>query len=72
MVLDLDQIVRMYYDEDRSTYEIAEELGTYPNNIRRFLKRNGYSLKDKSGAQKAALASGRAISEALQESDSQL
>ena len=33
------QIIRMYNDENKSTYEIAESLGTYPNKIRRILKK---------------------------------
>ena len=43
----------------KSTYELAEELGTYPNKIRRVLKSLGVTLKTKSEAQKIALASGR-------------
>ncbi len=53
------QIIRMYNDENKSTYEIAESLGTYPNKIRRILKKHDIPLKDKSVAQKNALENGR-------------
>lgn len=52
-------VVKMYTDENKSTYEIAKSLNTYPNKIRRILKKLGYELKDKSEAQKMALATGR-------------
>lgn len=54
------KIVRMYNEENKSTYEIAEELNTYPNKIRRTLKKHGISLKSKSDAQKLALEKGSA------------
>jgi len=54
-----EKIIRMYNEENKSTYEIAEVLETYPNKIRRTLKKHGYSLKSKSDAQKLALESGR-------------
>ncbi len=54
-------ILKMYNEEDKSTYEIAEELGTYPNRIRRSLLKLGVELKSKSIAQKNALKSGRHI-----------
>jgi very-short-patch-repair endonuclease len=53
------QIIEMYNDQNKSTYEIAKQLDTYPNKIRRTLIKNGYQLKDKSEAQKTALAEGR-------------
>tara|TARA_Y100000996_G_scaffold413631_1_gene402312 strand:- start:214 stop:978 length:765 start_codon:yes stop_codon:yes gene_type:complete len=53
------KVVQMYNDENKSTYEIAKVLKTYPNKIRRTLIKNGYTLKDKSEAQKTALAEGR-------------
>lgn len=56
-----DIILKMYNDEDKSTYEIAETLDTYPNRIRRSLLKLGITLKDKSTAQKNALKSGRHI-----------
>lgn len=45
--------------ESKSTYQLAEDLNTYPNKIRRALKKLGVTLKTKSEAQKQALASGR-------------
>lgn len=53
------QVAKMYNDENKSTYQIAKDLNTYPNKIRRILKKMGYELKDKSAAQKIALAEGR-------------
>lgn len=47
------------YREGHSPYEIAEELNTYPNKIRRILKSLGEPIRNKSDAQKAALESGR-------------
>ena len=57
---DLDQkIIDLYNNANQSTYEIAVQLNTYPNKIRRTLIRHGYQLKDKSEAQKTALGNGR-------------
>ena len=52
------RVIRLYH-EDKSPYEIAEELGTYPNKIRRILKKMGEPLRSRSEAQKAALDTGR-------------
>lgn len=54
-----DTVVSMYENENKSTYEIAELLNTYPNKVRRILKRHGCQLKTQSEAQKNALTSGR-------------
>jgi very-short-patch-repair endonuclease len=54
-----DDVVRLYNKEDKSTYEIADLLDTYPNKIRRILKKHGYELKNRSEAQKNALQNGR-------------
>jgi len=53
------KVIEMYNDKNQSTYEIAKQLDTYPNKIRRTLKKHGYNLKDRSEAQRVALASGR-------------
>ena len=53
-----NNIAKMYTEECMSTYEIAKELNTYPNKIRRYLKKNGIELKNKSSAQKNALDKG--------------
>lgn len=57
--MDEGRIVDMYVNQDISTYIIAKEFNTYPNKIRRIIKKNGYELKDKSEAQKIALKEGR-------------
>ena len=54
-----DFLVREYVENNRSTYWISEELGTYPNKVRRALKFLGVDLKSKSEAQSNALKSGR-------------
>lgn len=53
------KVITLYNELDKSTYEIAKMLNTYPNKIRRILKKHGYELKDKSQAQKIALETGR-------------
>jgi len=53
-----EQVINMY-DQDISTYQIAKDLDTYPNKIRRILIKHGKGLKSKSEAQKAALKAGR-------------
>lgn len=47
------------YNEGKSTYQIAEELNTYPNKINRSLKYLKVGVRNRSDAQKEALASGR-------------
>lgn len=47
------------YDKGKSTYDIAKELKTYPNKIRRILMKHGVELKNKSEAQKNALKHGK-------------
>ena len=54
-----DFIIDAYVTEKKSTYEISQELGTYPNKIRRALKKFGIELRDKSSAQSQAIKSGR-------------
>lgn len=53
--------IRDKYNKGMSTYDIAEEYGTYPNRIRRLLIKSGISMRDKSVAQKQAIESGRSI-----------
>lgn len=48
-----------YNSERLSVGEMAKMTNTYPNKIRRALKSAGYTLRNKSDAQKAALQSGR-------------
>lgn len=54
-----EEYVIEQYNQNKSTYHIAKELNTYPNKIRRILKKHGYSMRDKSEAQAIALKSGR-------------
>ena len=53
------KVIVLYQEEEWSTYQIAEKLGTYPNKIRRILKKNGIHLRTRSNAQKNALSCGR-------------
>lgn len=59
--MDAQKIVKMYVEQNKSTYEIAEQLKTYPNKIRRVLIKSGVDLKSKSEAQKNAIDRGIAI-----------
>lgn len=59
--MDVQKIVKMYVEQNKSTYEIAEQLKTYPNKIRRVLLKSGIDLKSKSEAQKNAIDRGVAI-----------
>ena len=52
-------IVKEYVENNKSTYEISESLGTYPNKVRRTLVKLGVKLRDKSKAQSTAIKSGR-------------
>jgi len=56
--MDAQKIVKMYVEQNKSTYEIAEQLKTYPNKIRRVLIKSGVDLKSKSEAQKNAIDRG--------------
>ena len=54
-----EYIIEQYVNEKKSTYEIAQDLKTYPNKIRRALNTLGVDLRDKSSAQTVAIESGR-------------
>ena len=54
-----EYIIEQYVNEKKSTYEIAQELKTYPNKIRRALNTLGVNLRDKSSAQTVAIENGR-------------
>lgn len=54
-----EYIIDQYVNEKKSTYEIALDLKTYPNKIRRTLNTLGVPLRDKSAAQTVAINSGR-------------
>jgi very-short-patch-repair endonuclease len=59
--MDAQKIVKMYVEQNKSTYEIAEQFKTYPNKIRRVLIKSGIDLKTKSEAQRNAIERGVAI-----------
>lgn len=52
-------LLENYVTRARSTYDIAQELGTYPNAVNRALRKHGLDLRDKRQAQQEALKSGR-------------
>ena len=54
-----EYIIQQYTKEKKSTYEIAQDIGTYPNKIRRTLNTLGVDLRDRSTAQTVAIESGR-------------
>ena len=49
-----------YVTNERSVRDIAKQLGTYPNAVRRALIKDGVKLRSRSAAQALALTSGRA------------
>ena len=51
-------LVEEYVDKQRSTHEIADDLGTYPNKVRRALIKHGIPVRNRSDAQTAALKNG--------------
>ena len=54
-----ETIIDRYVNQEKSTYEIAQEIGTYPNKIRRTLNTLGVPLRDRSSAQTVAIKQGR-------------
>lgn len=56
--MDKVNIIDLYVSHNKSTYEIAELLNTYPNKIRRILVSGGVILKSRSDAQKNSIDSG--------------
>lgn len=52
-------IIEQYKIHLRSPHDIAEELGTYPNKIRRILKKNNVRLRKRSAATVIAYQTGR-------------
>jgi len=50
---------KQYWIQERSVGDIAKELDTYPNKVRRALKKHGIKLRDKGSAQSIALKKGR-------------
>lgn len=54
-----EYLIEHYVQQVKSTYQIAEEFGTYPNKVRRALVEFGIPLRDKSQAQEKAIETGR-------------
>ena len=54
-----EYIIDQYVNQKKSTYEIAQDIGTYPNKIRRTLNTLGIDLRDRSSAQTVAIETGR-------------
>lgn len=52
-------LLEEYIHKERSPYQIAAELDTYPNRIRRALLKHKIPVRDHREAQKLALATGR-------------
>ena len=50
---------KQYWTQERSIGDIAKELDTYPNKVRRAIKSHGIKLRDKGAAQSVALKKGR-------------
>jgi len=59
LIEDLEWLEGQYWEQERSIGDIAKELGTYANKIRRALLKGDRGLRDKSAAQSVALKSGR-------------
>lgn len=58
--MDEKYILKSYFEDKKSLPEIAQELETYPNKIRRIILKNNKKLRSKSEAQKMVLKSGKA------------
>ena len=56
---DKEWCYKQYWSQERSIGDIAKELDTYPNKVRRALKSHGIKLRDKGSAQAVALKRGR-------------
>lgn len=59
MILSYEYLIDNYVNQLKSTYQIAEECNTYPNKVRRILKKLGIPTRDKSEAQSEAIKTGR-------------
>ncbi len=57
-----DFYYREYIELEKSITQIASELNTYPNNVRRQLKKFGIKIRSKSETQRLALKHKRAVS----------
>lgn len=57
--MNFQYLQEQYEQQGRSPGDIAKELKTYPNAIRRALEKGGVRLRDRSQAQSTAIATGR-------------
>lgn len=57
--MDVSYILTEYFKKERSISDLADELNTYPNKIRRAILKTGKTLRSKSDAQTIALKTGR-------------
>lgn len=60
LLKDKEWLTEQYHSMNRSMQDIADELGTNRQRVRRALVKHGIQSKDKSAAQRAALEAGRA------------
>ena len=58
-ILNKDKIIRMYVEEGRSSYEVAEALNTYSTKILRALDFLGVERRSYSKAQTNSIKQGR-------------
>lgn len=56
-----EYLEREYVEMKRSSTEIAQELGTYPNKVIRALKQHKIPVRNKSDARNVALDNGRTL-----------
>lgn len=54
-------VLEQYTKYGRSANDISKELNTYPKKISRIISKNGYSVRGRSEAQKAALENGLSV-----------
>lgn len=60
MISNTDQyIINAYVEQKKSTYVIANEIGSYANKVKRVLENHGVKLRTKSEAQGIAIEKGR-------------
>jgi very-short-patch-repair endonuclease len=57
--LSREYLLREYVQNQRSTYDIAQECNTYPNRVRRALRQHKIKCRNKSAAQSVAIKTGR-------------
>lgn len=59
--MNIEEVVKLYYEEEKSLLQIAEKFNTYPKKVERLLKKHKYTLRSRSEAQKNALEKGNLI-----------